>query len=100
MKASSVTPSVARDLQSYTKQKPEMRDFDHVERKIPDESFDHGKTLLTGKKVRAADDDTRSVASEYDYGSKKKFTDVLGNINQRNKRSLDLDFQGPLGPIS
>ena len=42
--------------------------------------------------VRGPDDDTRSCASEYDYGSKKKFTDVLGNTNLRNKRRLDEQY--------
>lgn len=29
-------------------------------------------------------DDLRSLKSEYDYSHKKKFTDVLGNINKNN----------------
>jgi hypothetical protein len=42
--------------------------------------------LLANKDLgpRSPDSDNRSCASEYDYGSKKKFTDVLGNTNNRN----------------
>lgn len=47
--------------------------------------FNHGKTLLTSgiqkeESVRSNNkpDDLRSVRSEYDYGAKKKFVDVLG----------------------
>lgn len=31
----------------------------------------------------------RSMKSEYDYGSKRKFVDVLGNINKKNTFKLD-----------
>ena len=37
---------------------------------------------------RTADNDLRSVKSEYDYGSKKKFVDVLGNIKKNNGNGL------------
>lgn len=30
------------------------------------------------------DSEGRSIKSEYDYGSKRKFVDVLGNINKKN----------------
>lgn len=34
---------------------------------------------LKGTKDVTGDEDLRSVKSEYDYNSKKKFTDVLGD---------------------
>jgi len=37
---------------------------------------------------RTADNDLRSVKSEYDYGSKRKFVDVLGNIKKNNTNGL------------
>ena len=37
---------------------------------------------------RTADNDLRSIKSEYDYGSKKKFVDVLGNIKKNNNNGL------------
>ena len=37
---------------------------------------------------RTADNDLRSIKSEYDYGSKKKFVDVLGNIKKNNQNGL------------
>jgi hypothetical protein len=43
--------------------------------------FNHGKTLLTSgiqKEESVKQDDLRSVKSEYDYGAKRKFVDVLG----------------------
>ena len=45
--------------------------------------FNHGKTLLTSgiQKEESAygkQEDLRSVKSEYDYGAKRKFVDVLG----------------------
>ena len=53
--------------------------------------FNHGKTLLTSgnkeKKEESVKEDLRSVKSEYDYGAKKKFVDVLG---ERKKPSNGL----------
>lgn len=53
------------------------------------EKFNHGKTLgNVSKKVETDSkkgDDLRSVKSEYDYGSKKKFVDVLGNVRGKMK---------------
>jgi hypothetical protein len=37
---------------------------------------------LKGKSVPATEQDLRSVRSEYDYNSKKKFTDVLGEASK------------------
>jgi len=36
----------------------------------------------------------RSLKSEFDYGHKKKFTDVLGNINKSNGNGLKGLTQG------
>jgi len=49
-------------------------------------------------------EDLRSLKSEYDYGSKKKFVDVLGNISTGAKLSAmraqhDRESQGGLGSI-
>jgi len=35
--------------------------------------------------------DQRDLKSEYDYGQKKKFVDVLGNINNRQSTLRDLE---------
>lgn len=32
----------------------------------------------------------RSMKSEYDYGNKKKFVDVLGNVNKKNTFNVDM----------
>ena len=77
-----VNQSVARDLLSNVgSAKPDnlanMKDFDN---------FDHSKTFKAGKAAldRVAGEvdqpsDLRSLRSEFDYGSKRKFVDVLGN---------------------
>jgi len=36
------------------------------------------------------EEDLRSLRSEYDYGSKKKFVDVLGNINTTSSQINEL----------
>eukprot|EP00356_Strombidium_inclinatum_P014304 CAMPEP_0170481338 /NCGR_PEP_ID=MMETSP0208-20121228/1820_1 /TAXON_ID=197538 /ORGANISM="Strombidium inclinatum, Strain S3" /LENGTH=91 /DNA_ID=CAMNT_0010754025 /DNA_START=201 /DNA_END=476 /DNA_ORIENTATION=+ len=48
-------------------------------------SYSHNKTLLQAKKEdgRSEKEDLRSIKSEYDYGAKKKFVDVIGNIKKR-----------------
>ena len=38
-----------------------------------------------------------SVKSEYDYGSKKKFVDILGNFKKNNLNSNGLAGLGELG---
>ena len=35
-------------------------------------------------------DDQRSMKSEYDYGQKKKFVDVLGNIKKDGLKNLEM----------
>lgn len=56
------------------------------------DNFNYGKQSQTDN----ASDIGRSVKSEYDYGSKKKFVDVLGNIkthqetlSERVNKNLD-----------
>ena len=54
------------------------------------EQFEHNKTLLNNRagidtQSRKMEEDLRSLRSEYDYGSKKKFVDVLGNVSQTAK---------------
>ena len=51
--------------------------------------FNHGKTLLdraskAGSKAPEQKEDLRSLKSEYDYGAKRKFVDVLGNVKKAN----------------
>jgi len=55
-----------------------------------DEQFEHGKTLLNNRagrdtESRKMEEDLRSLRSEYDYGSKRKFVDVLGNVSAASK---------------
>jgi hypothetical protein len=38
--------------------------------------------------------DTRSLKSEYDYGSKKKFVDVLGNVRGKMKDTSGNGLKG------
>jgi len=79
MKNSQVNSTVARDLVSNAGSKVgDMNDFEH------------GKTLLNNRagldsESRQVEEDLRSVRSEYDYGSKRKFLDVLGNVSNTAK---------------
>lgn len=43
--------------------------------------YNHGNTYRE-KKEENPNEDLRSLRSEYDYGAKKKFVDVLGNIKK------------------
>ena len=48
------------------------------------------------------EEDLRSLRSEYDYGSKKKFVDVLGNVSQATKLNRmraqhEMDQAGGIG---
>ena len=58
------------------------------------QKFDHSATLANNaeKSQRAAardpNEDLRSVKSEYDYGAKKKFVDILGNFKKNNLDGL------------
>lgn len=53
--------------------------------------FDKNNTLAANKAIldaaadHRADDDLRSIKSEFDYGSKKKFVDILGNVSRTSQ---------------
>ena len=78
MQNSRVNANVARDLVSNagSSRVGEMGDFAAADK------FEHGKTLLNNnRRQEGVEEDLRSLKSEYDYGSKKKFLDVLGNVS-------------------
>ena len=58
------------------------------------QKFDHSATLANngGGAMRGPaqdpNEDLRSVKSEYDYGAKKKFVDILGNLKKNNLDGL------------
>lgn len=60
--------------------------------------YKHGKTLLGAGMKKETDsqktDDLRSMKSEYDYGSKKKFVDVLGNVHGKMKDTSGSGLKG------
>ena len=99
MKNSQVNQTVARDLVSHaTSRVADMNDFTNEnrggEQSHPNmtsaEQFEHGKTLLNNRagrdtESRKMEEDLRSLRSEYDYGSKRKFVDVLGNVSNAAK---------------
>jgi DNA-binding XRE family transcriptional regulator len=96
MKGSNVNLAMARDLKSNAgDSRADMADFNHAQRQTA-EQFEHGKTLLNQKVASVhnapQDEDLRSLRSEFDYGSKKKFVDVLGNVN-RNSHLNQLRMQ-------
>ena len=87
MMGSRVNAHVARDLTSNAGSRvADMNDFRGT-REQNAADFEKGKTLLSqrGGDAGRADDDLRSMKSEYDYGSKKKFLDVLGNVSAATK---------------
>jgi hypothetical protein len=49
------------------------------------EGFDHSKTLLSASKLDKQSQNERDVKSEFDYGQKKKFTDVLSDTKSRKQ---------------
>ena len=65
---------------------------------LNEDKFKHANTLLsTGSKQENAsrrDQDLRSIKSEYDYGSKKKFVDVLGNVRGKMKDTSGNGLKG------
>lgn len=82
---SKVNPHMKRDLVSHASKAADLRDFQDDERRQTKAQFEHGKTLLSNRggldnDSRKVEEDLRSLRSEYDYGSKKKFVDVLGNV--------------------
>ena len=101
MKSSNVNQAVARDLVSNAGSKvANLRDFEdrllsEARDKQSAQAFEHGKTLLENSNLKPepakpVEDDLRSLRSEYDYGSKKKFVDVLGNINTTSSQINEL----------
>ena len=79
MKTSQVNQTVARDLVSNAgnSRVGDMNDFAGKSG-----SGTGGFSLPNRPQGESrAEDDLRSVRSEYDYGSKKKFVDVLGNVS-------------------
>ena len=83
MQSSRVNANVARDLVSHagSSKVGDMADFAAAER------FEHEKNLLNNasRRQEGVEEDLRSLRSEYDYGSKKKFLDVLGNVSTQAK---------------
>ena len=77
LKNSQVNSQVARDLLSIPQSSvADMNDFiDDVS------SNDRRQNRVSFQNTPTQDDDLRSIKSEYDYGSKKKFVDVLGNVS-------------------
>ena len=49
--------------------------------------YNHEKNIRENGQ-NEGNEDLRSLRSEYDYGSKKKFVDVLGNIKKNNGDGL------------
>ena len=49
------------------------------------ENLNAGNSKINEADRNRDPDDLRSVRSEYDYGSKKKFVDILGNFKTNNK---------------
>ena len=74
MKSAQVNAHVARDLVSHagSNQVADLKDFLHPQL---------NSKKIQGQHSGGGEDDLRSIKSEYDYGSKKKFLDVLGNIS-------------------
>ena len=58
--------------------------------KIASPKFEYGKKLLTSTQNKPLLElsEGRSIHSEYDYGSKRKFVDVLGNIKRDGQAKL------------
>ena len=88
MQGSGVNANLARDLTSNAGSRvADMNDFrDQAPTGL---GSDKGKTLLNAVRARDGEnrqeEDLRSMRSEYDYGSKKKFLDVLGNVSAATK---------------
>ena len=107
MNKSNVNATVARDLVSNAGNSRigDMNDFaggSRLSRPTDAERFEHGKTLLNNDKNAQMEEDLRSLRSEYDYGSKKKFVDVLGNVSQaaklnRMRAQHEMEQAGALG---
>lgn len=90
MKNANVNATIARDLVSNagSSKVGDMNDF--AKQRSATDEFQHGKTILNNRsgldtESRQVEEDLRSLRSEYDYGSKKKFVDVLGNVSATAK---------------
>lgn len=86
MSGSKVNANVARDLVSNASGKvADMNDFNKKQ-----ETRNLKAQLDNSRRREPVEEDLRSIRSEYDYGSKKKFLDVLGNvsISQKMKAAL------------
>ena len=87
MKSVQVNATVARDLVSHASAKvADLNDFTAAGTAEPDSK----KNMIASPQSRqnagaTGEEDLRSLKSEYDYGSKKKFVDVLGNISISTK---------------
>ena len=77
MKGSNVNIVMARDLKSNA------GDLTHQNYDFPNEGGyrELNEKALLSQRGPEREDDLRSMRSEYDYGSKKKFVDVLGPRN-------------------
>lgn len=73
---------MARDLKSNAGDlQHHQKDFAGINQSA--EKFNDGINTLSQKhKNEDKESDLRSLRSEFDYGSKKKFVDVLGNVNK------------------
>lgn len=54
--------------------------------------YNHEKSYREMNEQQQASNDLRSLKSEYDYGAKKKFVDVLGNIKKTDNGLKGLDM--------
>ena len=83
MKSAQVNATVARDLVSHASAKvADLNDFATAGAAERDNNKNTVASLQSRQNAGAtADEDLRSLKSEYDYGSKKKFVDVLGNVS-------------------
>ena len=83
MKSAQVNATVARDLVSHASAKvADLNDFAAAGAAEHDNNKNTVASLQSRQNAGATgEEDLRSLKSEYDYGSKKKFVDVLGNIS-------------------
>mmetsp|Transcript_18776 Transcript_18776/g.17921 ORF Transcript_18776/g.17921 Transcript_18776/m.17921 type:complete len:108 (+) Transcript_18776:176-499(+) len=85
LNGSKVNNALARDL--TTNQAPRESHDTNTNDKPQPTKFDHQRTVVSSRKngylaqlqKQADDDETRSLASEYDYNNKKRFSDIIGN---------------------
>jgi hypothetical protein len=90
MRNANVNANMQRDLVSNAGGSSRLGELNYsAKQRSYDEQFEHGKTLLNNRagldRDSQMEEDLRSLRSEYDYGSKKKFVDVLGNVSTTAK---------------